>query len=175
MPPRQSKTVSAFSLVECVVAMGIFAFVIVGIIGLFPAGMRRQADSIAETRAKIIAESIFSAMKASENLKNSKVPIEIGSPNLQFADYTQGKLIGFGQDGTGVNYVWPGTAINEWDTGSVPPNQDITTKARVLSSPHPTIPNLYQVTVDVGSPANLPAPARKVFTFSTLVYSPPAT
>lgn len=176
MKPQTPRTFeSAFSLVECVVAIGIFAFVIVGIIGLFPAGMRRQAESGAEARARIIAESIFEAIKASDSLQNSKIPIEIGSPNLQFANFIQGKLIGFGQDGTGVNYVWPGSSTSDWDSASIPNNQNITTKARVLAVPHPVIPNLYQVTVDVGAPANLPASARKTFSFSTLFYSPPAT
>ena len=39
-PPRGGE---AFSLVEVTVAIGIFAFVIVGIIGLFPTALKMQA------------------------------------------------------------------------------------------------------------------------------------
>lgn len=164
-----------FSLVETVVAIGIFSFVIVGILGLFPAGVRRQAESANEARARIIAESIFQAIRASDYITDAKIPAEV-DPNatgFQRRDHTQGSLIGFSQDGTAVNYVWPGGSISDWENGNTPNNQNITIKARVQAVPVPDMPNLYQVTVDVGSPANLPASARKVFSFNSMVYSPP--
>lgn len=164
---------SAFTLVESVIAIGIFAFVIVGILGLFPAGMRRQAESGAEVRARIIAESIFESIKASDTLQNSKIPIEIGSGNLQFGNFIQGRLLGFGQDGTGINYVWPAGSTADWESGNVPPNQDITTKARILATPVNGTPNLYRVTAEIGSPANLPSAVRKTFSFTSYFFSPP--
>ena len=39
-PPRNFCHGEAFSLVEVVIAIGLFAFVIVGILGLFPAALR---------------------------------------------------------------------------------------------------------------------------------------
>lgn len=167
----------AFSLIESVVAIGIFSFVIVGILGLFPAGVQRQADSAAEARARIIAESIFSAINASDSLTDAKIPPEVAEDAryLQRRDYTQGALIGFSQDGTGVNYVWPAGSLSDWTSGNTPSGQDITIKARVQAVPVPDNPNLYQVTVDVGLPANLPESARKVFSFTSMVFSPPQT
>ena len=53
LPPIQPP--GGFSLVEVTIAIGIFAFVIVGILGLLPAGMRLRADSAADTRAVLIA------------------------------------------------------------------------------------------------------------------------
>jgi uncharacterized protein (TIGR02598 family) len=164
---------SAFTLVETVVAIGIFSFVIVGILGLFPAGMRRQAESGAEARARIIAESVFETIKVSDSLQNSKIPVEVGTPNLQFRNHIQGTLLGFAQDGTGINYAWPSGSTSDWGNGNVPANQNITTKARVLSTLVPDNPNLYQVTVDVGTPANLPERAMQVYRFTTFVHSPP--
>ncbi len=169
--PRKNHHLGAFSLIETVVAIGIFSFVIVGIIGLFPAGMRRQSEAAAETRARIIAESIFDCIKASDSLANCKIPVEIGTPNLQFRNHIQGTLLGFGQDGTGINYAWDSGSLGDWDSANIPANQNITTKARVRAVAVPNMPNLYTVTVDVGTPANLPATVRKTFSFTTLVHS----
>jgi type II secretory pathway pseudopilin PulG len=170
---QSSFTSRGFSLIETVVALGIFSFVIVGILGLFPAGIKRQAESGAEARARIIAESIFETMRASDSLDNCKIPIEVGQPNLQFRNHITGTILGFGQDGTGVNYAWPSGNLSDWDSENVPPGQNITTKALVSAIPDPNTPNLYQVTVDVGTPAELPASARQVFSFTTLAYFPP--
>jgi type II secretory pathway pseudopilin PulG len=169
------KTTRAFSLIESVVAIGIFAFVIVGILGLFPAGVQRQADAAAEARARIIAESIFSAINASDSLTDSKLPPEVAedASRLKRSDHTRGTLIGFSQDGTAVNYVWPVGSLSDWVSGNTPNGQDITIKARIQAVPVPDNPNLYQVTVDVGSPANLPESARKAFSFTSMVFSPP--
>jgi type II secretory pathway pseudopilin PulG len=175
-PPSARRRKRAFSLVETVVAIGIFSFVIVGILGLFPAGMKRQAEARAEARARIIAESIFECIKASESLANSKIPSEIENPyGLQSRSHLQGTLLGYAQDGTSINYLWPPGSTSDWANGNIPANQSITTKARIQVTPVPDNPNLYQVTVDVGSPANLPENAMQIFSFTTLVYSPPST
>jgi uncharacterized protein (TIGR02598 family) len=52
-----------FSLIEIVIAIGIIAFAIVGIMGLFPVAMRSALESQRETRAAVIAQQIFSDLQ----------------------------------------------------------------------------------------------------------------
>lgn len=56
-----------FSLVEVVVALGIFAFCIVAIVALFPIGLRSARSVADETNAVNVGESIFGAWDMQRN------------------------------------------------------------------------------------------------------------
>lgn len=166
-----------FSLIEVTVAMGIFAFVIVGIIGLFPVAMRQQADAAFETRAKIIGEQIFQGIEASASLDNVFLPplIDAGEDGkLQQRGLKSGPiLLGFAQGGTALNHIYPG--VGEWDSGDLgsgTAQQNVTYLARARVEQEGGNPALQRVTVEVGYPATLPVAARRNETFTKLVYSP---
>jgi type II secretory pathway pseudopilin PulG len=61
---RDFRRTEAFSLVEVVVALGICTFVLVGIMGLFMAGMRVNRDSEDEIQAANLASLIISSCRA---------------------------------------------------------------------------------------------------------------
>jgi hypothetical protein len=173
---RRAK-VDGFSLIEVTVAMGIFAFVIVGIIGLFPVAMRQQADAAFETRAKIIAEQIFQGIQASASLDNVFLPplIDAGKDGkLQQRGLKSGPiLLGFADRGTALNHIYPGAA--EWengDLGSGTTQQGVTYLARASVQQEGGNPALQRVTVQVGYPATLPVAARRNENFTKLFYSP---
>jgi len=54
------QTPGGFSLVEVTIAIGLFAFVMVGILGLFPTATKMRSESALETRAVMIAQQLFS-------------------------------------------------------------------------------------------------------------------
>jgi uncharacterized protein (TIGR02598 family) len=62
---------SAFSLVEVVIALGIFAFCAVGIVGLLPVAMDATRAVSQECNANNIAESISGFWQVSANGSNS--------------------------------------------------------------------------------------------------------
>jgi len=69
---------SAFSLIEVVIALGIFAFCIVGIVGLLPIAANSAKSVSQESNAKNIAESIAGMWQvASRNstIANSNFPV----------------------------------------------------------------------------------------------------
>jgi len=169
--------VLGFSLIEVTVAMGLFAFVIVGIIGLFPVAMRQQTDAAFETRAKIIAEQIFQGIEASASLDKIFLPplIDAGKEGkLQQKNLKSGPvLLGFADRGTALNHIYPGAG--EWDKGDLgsgTTQQSVTYLARASVQQEGDNPALQRITVQVGYPATLPVAARRNETFTKLVYLP---
>src|SRR5437773_8183613 len=56
--------ISAFSLVEVVLALGVISFALVAIIGLLPIGLASGRGTIQETRANHLAEEVFSTLRS---------------------------------------------------------------------------------------------------------------
>ncbi len=162
-PPRGLASRAGFSLVEVTIAIGIFAFVIVAILGLFPAALRQRSDAAAETRAVLIAQQVFGGVAATGSVTNA-LSSETNNPTL--LNLSNGVVLGFSQNSTTVNQIVNGT--NSWATPEADPN--ITTKALVIATN--VSPGLFNVSVQVGYPASLPADKRRLQTFSSLVYSP---
>jgi hypothetical protein len=161
-----------------VIAIGIFTFVIVGIIGIFPLGLKARSESALETRSSLMARQIFDSIKTSGGL--SAVSINIG---LARKDATEGAFanvnllppnqvtIGYSQDGITPNYLFQ-NGLSDWEgTNLGDASQNITTKLRIKSSL--ISGDLYRVDIIVGYPARLPADKRQVVKFSQLVNSPP--
>jgi uncharacterized protein (TIGR02598 family) len=71
---KNSPKAHGFSLVEVVIALGIFAFSIVAIVALLPVGLRSARSVADESNAVNVGESIFGAW---EMQKNKGVPLSI--------------------------------------------------------------------------------------------------
>jgi uncharacterized protein (TIGR02598 family) len=171
--PMRIRQSLGFSLVEVTIAIGIFAFVIVAILGLFPAALRQRSEAAAETRAVLIAQQIFGGIGATgavTNALSSDYSIkwdEEKSPTLH--NLTKGLVLGFSQNGTSINHIF--SDLNSWSSGDVgPAEQNITTKALVVASN--VSPGLYSVVVQVGHPASLPADKRRSQSFASFVHAP---
>ena len=179
---RTQPSVDAFSLVEVTIAIGIFAFVVVGILGLLPAGMRMRADSAAETRGVLISQELFAAVRAATSLTNVVVrdgpalrqennqPVNLGEESV---------VIGYPSQTTVPYFLWGGkrtdvgTPESAWVGGSMPPKavaNAIDTLARLTATNLGG--GLHLVTVEVRAPASVPLSASRPISFSTLVYSP---
>lgn len=178
---RESAGARGFSLVEVTVAIGIFAFVAVGILGLLPAALKLRSESAQETRAAIIAGEMFGAISAAPDLLS--IRIRQGPGLTDPTEYeTDGKLIDLTQDANIYVFGYPSqTTMPNWryrtDSDSVWNNgstegatNSIATLARLSSSS--AGPNLRRVTVEVRSPVTLPLSASRPSSFSTLYYAP---
>ncbi len=180
-PPRPPD--EGFSLVEVTIAIGIFAFVVVGIIGLLPAGMRMRAESAAETRGVLISEELFAAVQSAASMTNVIVRDGPGlqPSNNQTVNLLQDQttvVVGYPSQTTVPFFLWGGerdvgSPDDAWILGQMPPGavaNGIDTLARLSATN--VGPNLYQVTVEVRAPASVPLANTRPSTFSTLVYSP---
>ena len=170
---------SAFSLVEVVISIGIFAFVIVGIVGLFPAALRIRAESALDTRAAMIAQQLMAAVDSASSLSNVVVPTGAytGNPATRVANLLQSNPTVLGYQSRSTFPYWfyrNPTPNNSWSNVGGADSEiaesavnEITTLVR-LSSVTNNLSNLAQITVEVRSPAALAASNSRVVTFTTL-------
>ena len=118
-----------FSLVEVTVAIGIFAFVAVGILGLLPAAMRIRSDSAQETRAVMIAQEMFSSVFASKGVKAIVIRdgpgLTAGNNVEPAANLLEGSLmLGYPAQSTIPYYMWHSSRgqdpVAAWESGELP-------------------------------------------------------
>lgn len=188
------RKIEAFSLVEVTIAIGIFAFVIVGIIGLFPTALRMQAESSVETRASMIAQQLFDSVDLSiakwtnptgnvfTNIILRDAPGLIAG-NSRTVNLVNPRLpsrlpvvLGYQAKSSMPFYLWKVNGREAWTNGILdavggnepadpdPPHKDpglaisndIITLAKMSATNVAGNPKLYQVTVEVRSPAVAP-------------------
>jgi len=184
--PRLSSRHDAFSLVEVAIAIGIFAFVVVGVMGLLPAGLRMRAESATETRGVLIAEELFAAARSAPSLADVRFRRgpKLATNEIAYVDFTlpasdnRSQLVmGYPVQST-VPYwfFWsnPGSSWTNANGGdseiASSAGNAIDTLARIGATK--VSQGLYQITVQVRSPASAPLANSRVSTFTTLVASP---
>lgn len=173
---------AGFSLVEIVLALGIFAFAAVSILSLFSVALRLRSDSSLETRAFIIAEEVYASIAMSGGPKAAvfRDGPALHARNNQRVDLTRGKvLLGYPSDTTTPFGLWHPSRGQDpqvvWENGITQPwAMDNQIQTLALASAHPTSPgsSLYRVVCQVRTPATLPLSKSKVETFVTLFQSP---
>lgn len=168
-----------FSLVEVVIAIGIFAFVIVGIVGLFPAALRIRAQSSLDTRATMVAQQMMAAIDSSPSLTNVVIPTGTytGDPatktnNLLTAafptvlGYQARSTLPYWIYQTSPNASWTNAGAADTDIGDSVRQNQIDVLMRLSASTN-NLTNLAQITIEVRSPAALPLANSRVVTFTT--------
>lgn len=179
---RQPAT-AGYTLAEVSIAMGIFAFVVVAIFGMFPTAVRMRSESALETRAVMIANELFATVRNATNL--SAVTLRDGpkfsSANLQTVDLSRSNAVVFGYPAqTSVPfYLWAsstrgGTPESAWVNGAMPTGalkNEVVALAKVQAQQVASKPGLYLVTVDVRSPAGVPLSKTKVLSFYSYQYA----
>jgi type II secretory pathway pseudopilin PulG len=170
----------AFSLVEVTIAIGIFAFVVVGIMGLLPAGMRMRADSAAETRGVLISEELFAAVRASPNLSNVVVRDGPGlrpNNNRTINILSSQSVLGYPSQTTVPYWSFDQNPGASWTNANASDAEIAQSSANAIDtlarlSATSLGGGLYRVEVQVRAPASIPLANSRPSTFSTLVYSP---
>jgi type II secretory pathway pseudopilin PulG len=176
----------AFTLVESVVAIGLFAFVIVGIVGLFGSALERQRQASFETRSVMVSQQILSRIRAASSATN--INLTRGSdPDTQDklfhsaslgAPGTNNVVFYYKKDGTEISGILATNCYENTNLSFIGEAdsqiQDIVGRARLRLTTNGTgSPNLYRVTIEVSEPANLPLAARRYTnTFTTFATFP---
>lgn len=178
---------SAFTLIESVVAIGIFAFVIVGIVGLFSSTLERQRLASFETRSVMISQQILARIRAADSATNLFVTRGSGTNEVKMFHSTNLtsqpiNTIAFyyKKDGTEISGLTPSENYSSGVYASFPGYdadgrpEDIVGRARAILTTNGTgTTNLYRVTIEISEPANLPLEARRYTnTFTTFATFP---
>jgi len=177
-PPSGSP---GFSLVEVTVAIGIFAFVAVGILGLLPAALKIRSDSAQETRGVMIAQELFSSVRTSPSITNVRVrtgPRNAESDMRYNQNLTNTFIVVGYPAGTTVPYwffeapgaAWTNASAAHAELLKAVKENNIQTVARL--SARRITNDLYQLTVEVRSPATLALSNARPVQFTSLYYSP---
>lgn len=103
MPPLYKRMRPGFSLVETVIALGIFVFCIVGIVGLIPVGLNAVRSVSNENNAIHIAssiEGIWEVAPGNSTLTNGQFPVTnfyigaMSTTNFYFNEFGEQTNIG---------------------------------------------------------------------------------
>lgn len=181
---RPGELSGGFSLVEVTLAIGIFAFVAIGILGLMPAALKLRSESAQETRAVMIVEELFASVAASGSLDAVVVRDgPAGEPrNNSTVDLTSEEvMIGYPSQTTvpyGMWYSARGSNPREvWETGELP-GWAVDLGVETLALLYATeiedgdgqpVDGLYQLVCEVRSPASLPLSRSRPAVFSVYV------
>jgi uncharacterized protein (TIGR02598 family) len=76
---KRKKTNKAFSLVECVIAVGVVSVSLVPMIGLLPVGLTGASSSSTQTSASNIATAIAADLRTAEGASSPRFAINLGS------------------------------------------------------------------------------------------------
>lgn len=173
-PPQPAVRQAGFSLVEVTVAIAIFAFVIVGILGLFPVALKQSSDSALETRAAMVAKQLFESIDSSASAGRIYLPplVIMGEEDPNLRQQPVGNFpvtLHVGSSGTAALRVVNGD--DDWTNGTNEEGADALARVRI-EPVSDQIPDLFLATLEFGRPAALPESRRRNFIFSKFVYLP---
>lgn len=183
---------AAFSLTEVVIALGIFAISMVGILALFPIASSTGRESSEETQAAIIAQTLLDDLRTSLSARGSTNGwIVAGSDTFSafmtnvslrtsrdYAVIYNVKLRDRADSGGGAPQIGPPIALKALASSPATAYIDRSTNpaavyfSLVRVRPVNTVPNLAEVNVEVSTPASAPLANRRVFSFNTLMTAP---
>jgi len=150
-----------FSLIEIVLALGVIAFALVGIMGLFPVAMKSAQESMRETRATHIAQQIFSDLRTGTGTNRFLI---VGSSP------TSTSPLSLANNGASVVVAFDDKAVatgtNASFSNAVP---DASFLANVTVQTNTGLPNLSQVEAAIEAPAAAASANRSRYTFVTLI------
>jgi type II secretory pathway pseudopilin PulG len=157
---------NGFSLVEVALATGLFAFVVVGIIAMFPAGMKQQSFSAMENVGVNAARQILAAAAVATNA--SEIRLITGSTNKAVKDLAASPLVlGFAAGSMVPERDFGSGGALAWQSGT-----EASVHVLVRARLEPRADGLQLLRVEASAPAAAPLTNRRVETFTTLLAFP---
>lgn len=161
---------NAFSLLEILIALGLFAVVIAGLLTLFPVALRTEKSSEDETRAILIASGVMESLQSAGG--NDPLSLATGMSNgIPVWEVLQTN----GSTNFSVSYNASCEPIQKLESKQaalplVDPAAVIVVTLSLTSKA--TLPGVLTAEVAVASPASAPAATRSVQRFVRLIQSP---
>jgi type II secretory pathway pseudopilin PulG len=182
-------------LTEVVIALGIFAVSMVGVLALFPVASSAGRESSEETQAAILAQTIFSDLRSSAESRGKAAAWIVRGPNtfntgqwIQPVSLVAGstnfvaydlipRVNSSGPDGTGMigqpialKAINQNLSASQYAQPITAPGAIFATQIAIL--PVPNRAGLAGVTVTVEAPASVAQANRRSYVFQSLLYAP---
>lgn len=185
-PPR----LAAFSLTEVVIALGIFAVAMIGVLALFPVASSTGRESSEETQATILANTILSDFRASAISRGGANAWLVSGKNtfgnfISPVDLTQAQTYVIAYDIKRRDVTdspgWPGLigppialkATNQVAGGNFSAAAPgAAYLCRIQTRPVAGLARLSSVTVDVSTPGDVAQANRRIYSFQVNIYAP---
>ena len=162
----------AFSLVEILIALGLFAVAISALLALFPVALHTERESEAETRATLIASGVMDSLAPADSVGSLRIATSMsnGLPVWESLSTTFGK-----STNVAIAYTASCEPIFKLTAKEATnPLRDPRAAALVTVSltQKPSQPGMLSAEISVGSPASAPAPGRSTQWFVRLLSIP---
>ena len=151
-------------MIEVVLALGVIAFALVGIMGLFPVAMKSAQESQRETRATLIAQQIFSDLRTGTS-SNRFLVYGTNSTNTSLIISSSGSNVYLAYDTNGV----PVTPISSGAFSTSYADRAVSFLASVTVDTNTGMSNLSRIQTTIETPAAAPSTNRSKYTFVTLM------
>jgi len=181
---------AGFSLTEVVIALGIFAVSMVGVLALFPVASSTGRESSEETQAAILAQMIFDEIRDSADIRNAGNAYTLAGPNT--VDTTHWELVSLtnltnyqvaydvkrrddiGRETNGPGMIGNPIALKaiDMDVTSAAFSNGVATAnylAQLQVFPLDQRARLTQLTLRIDTPGDDPATTRRSFLFTTRI------
>ncbi len=165
-PPRDT----AFSLLEILISLGLFAITITSLLALFPTALRSQKESDDETRALFIASGVMEALPSAEGAFRLATGMSNNLPVLEKISMSAGKSSDYS-----IAYNSSCEPIRKLSPKEVEQSSSDRTASDIVTvslTEKPSLPGVVTAEVSVASPASAPATGRSVKRFVQLLTPP---
>jgi hypothetical protein len=167
MVRRKSPSAQGFTLAEILIALGIFAVAVTGLLVLLPIAHRTEREGIGETRATLIAGNIMDALFLSPS--NGTLSLAVGTTNgttrWEFLNPEAATNRSVAYDAS----CEPIQPLEPAESRSPVTNPAAEAVATLNLSRKPALPSMTIAEVTVSYPASAPADGRTVRRFVRLI------
>lgn len=163
-----------FSLVEVVLALGIVAFALMAVLGMFPVALGAAKESTSETHAAMIAQMVFGEIRAvppsaaffpSGSNATAANQVMVLTNSLAAA---QPKYAVFDESGQPISQS-SSTYFND-PASMIPATKALCAyQAMIRAEPDVPAPGVTKLTLTITYPGSVPLAARKSYIFVTAV------
>lgn len=169
--PRTGIDTSGFTLSEILIALGIFAVAVTGLMALFPVAQTTEREATQEWQAAMIASGIMEvlALPSSQGKRRISVAMNNESPRWEFLNEN---------DATNVAVLYdsscePVRPLGTKECDLPVPDHDGTAVATLRLSRKASLPGVTVAEIDVSSPSAAPVNGRSVRRFVRLLENLP--
>lgn len=159
-----------FTLSEILIALGIFAVAVTGVLALFPLAQRTEREGEEEARSALIAENIMGGLHAAGSARELSMALFPGnSAPWKMLD----PLLPAEQSVAYDSSCEPLRPLAQGESKDPVDDREAVAVATLRISRKPSLPSLCVAEVDISFPASVPASARRIHRYIRLLPLPP--